>query len=143
VEESVLGQYVYLLRKTLGSRPSGEDYIETLPKLGYRFTGEVGSEQISTAAIAPPTHSRRYLIAAYAVALLLGTTGLVTLRYKRRVPKPEAFRLTRLAFAIWKQRQGVIDDERCFREAIRIDPDYAEAHAGLAAALALRTTYPA
>lgn len=147
VEESVLGQYVYLLRKALGNRPNGEAYIETLPKLGYRFTGDVRNGEVQSApdpplVFAPPSHSRAFLMAGSAGVLLLAIAGLMMLRFRHRVPKPEAVRLTRLAIAIWKQRHDVIDDERYFREAIRIDPDYAEAHAGLAAALAVRGTYP-
>ena len=40
VEESNLSQYLYLLRKTLGDRPDGKPYIETLRRRGYRFTGK-------------------------------------------------------------------------------------------------------
>ena len=40
VEESNLSQYLYLLRKTLGSRDNGQPYIETLRRRGYRFNGE-------------------------------------------------------------------------------------------------------
>nr|MDQ3821244.1 winged helix-turn-helix domain-containing protein [Acidobacteriota bacterium] len=49
VEEGNLTQNIYLLRKTLGEGPDGHNYIETLPRRGYRFTGEVretiGGEQ--------------------------------------------------------------------------------------------------
>ena len=41
VEESNLSQYLYLLRKTLGQRPDGTPYIETLRRRGYRFTAPV------------------------------------------------------------------------------------------------------
>ncbi|HUF05324.1 MAG TPA: winged helix-turn-helix domain-containing protein [Aridibacter sp.] len=37
VEESNLTQYLYLIRKTLSTRPGGKPYIETLRKRGYRF----------------------------------------------------------------------------------------------------------
>jgi DNA-binding winged helix-turn-helix (wHTH) protein/Tol biopolymer transport system component len=40
VEESNLSQYLYLLRKTLGTRKNGQPYIETLRRRGYRFNGE-------------------------------------------------------------------------------------------------------
>lgn len=40
VGESNLSQYLYLLRKTLGSRQNGQPYIETLRRRGYRFNGE-------------------------------------------------------------------------------------------------------
>jgi Tol biopolymer transport system component/DNA-binding winged helix-turn-helix (wHTH) protein len=39
VEDSNLSQYLYLLRKTLGTDPAGGPYIETLRRRGYRFTG--------------------------------------------------------------------------------------------------------
>jgi DNA-binding winged helix-turn-helix (wHTH) protein/Tol biopolymer transport system component len=41
VEESNLSQNLYVLRKTLGSKPDGGQYIETLRRRGYRFTGDV------------------------------------------------------------------------------------------------------
>lgn len=41
VEESNLSQYLYLLRKTLGNKPDGRPYIETLRRRGYRFNGPV------------------------------------------------------------------------------------------------------
>lgn len=41
VEESNLSQYLYLLRKTLGTQADGKPYIETFRRRGYRFNGEV------------------------------------------------------------------------------------------------------
>jgi len=41
VDESNLSQNIYLLRKTLGDGSNGQSYIETVPRRGYRFTGEV------------------------------------------------------------------------------------------------------
>jgi Tol biopolymer transport system component/DNA-binding winged helix-turn-helix (wHTH) protein len=45
VEEANLTQYIYVLRKVLGETPSGQPYIETVPRQGYRFT--LLPEQIS------------------------------------------------------------------------------------------------
>jgi DNA-binding winged helix-turn-helix (wHTH) protein len=45
VEEANLTQHIYVLRKVLGETPSGQSYIETVPKQGYRFT--LLPEQIS------------------------------------------------------------------------------------------------
>jgi len=39
VEEATLTQHIYMLRK--GLRENGKNYIETIPKNGYRFSGEV------------------------------------------------------------------------------------------------------
>src|SRR2546423_14370058 len=41
VEESNLNQHVWTLRKTLGENTAGKEYIETVPKRGYRFVAEV------------------------------------------------------------------------------------------------------
>jgi serine/threonine protein kinase/pimeloyl-ACP methyl ester carboxylesterase/DNA-binding winged helix-turn-helix (wHTH) protein/class 3 adenylate cyclase len=37
VEETNLAQHISMLRKVLGERPGGGQYIETVPKRGYRF----------------------------------------------------------------------------------------------------------
>ncbi|MFL6467437.1 MAG: winged helix-turn-helix domain-containing protein, partial [Pyrinomonadaceae bacterium] len=44
VEESNLSQNLYILRKTLGTKPDGGQYIETLRRRGYRFNAEVSSQ---------------------------------------------------------------------------------------------------
>ena len=41
VEEGNLTVQVALLRKLLGRSTAGEDWIATVPRVGYRFTGEV------------------------------------------------------------------------------------------------------
>src|SRR5260370_13333211 len=41
VEESNLNQHVWTLRKALGENKAGNEYIETVPKRGYRFAAEV------------------------------------------------------------------------------------------------------
>ncbi len=39
VAEQGLNQLIYLLRKALGRKSNGQEWIETLPKRGYRFNG--------------------------------------------------------------------------------------------------------
>lgn len=41
VEESTLTQHIYMLRKALKEKEVEAGYIETIPKIGYRFVGEV------------------------------------------------------------------------------------------------------
>ena len=41
VEESNLYGYLHTLRNTLGNDPEGKPYVETLPRRGYRFNGDV------------------------------------------------------------------------------------------------------
>jgi predicted ATPase/DNA-binding winged helix-turn-helix (wHTH) protein len=46
VEDNNLAQCVSLLRRVLGESPSGNKYIETVPRHGYRFTAEVRAFEI-------------------------------------------------------------------------------------------------
>src|SRR5712692_8160064 len=41
VEENNLAQYISLLRRTLGDGIEGSAYIETVPRIGYRFVAAV------------------------------------------------------------------------------------------------------
>jgi TolB-like protein/DNA-binding winged helix-turn-helix (wHTH) protein len=41
VEEGNLTQYIYVLRKSLGRNSSGQSYIETVARQGYRFTAQI------------------------------------------------------------------------------------------------------
>jgi TolB-like protein/DNA-binding winged helix-turn-helix (wHTH) protein/Flp pilus assembly protein TadD len=41
VEEATLAQNIFVLRKALGNGGNGHEYIETVPKRGYRFVGPV------------------------------------------------------------------------------------------------------
>jgi pimeloyl-ACP methyl ester carboxylesterase/DNA-binding winged helix-turn-helix (wHTH) protein/class 3 adenylate cyclase len=44
VEENNLAQNISILRKALGQKADGQDYIQTVPKRGYRFAAEVREE---------------------------------------------------------------------------------------------------
>lgn len=53
VEEATLTQNIFTLRKALGDSPNGHEYIETVPKRGYRFVAAVKAmqgQEVSTAA---------------------------------------------------------------------------------------------
>ena len=41
VEEATLAQNIFILRKALGENAIGVQYIQTIPKRGYRFVAEV------------------------------------------------------------------------------------------------------
>jgi DNA-binding winged helix-turn-helix (wHTH) protein/pimeloyl-ACP methyl ester carboxylesterase len=49
VEENNLNHNVSVLRKALGDRATGQQYIETVPRVGYRFAAPVET-------VAPPAH---------------------------------------------------------------------------------------
>jgi pimeloyl-ACP methyl ester carboxylesterase/DNA-binding winged helix-turn-helix (wHTH) protein len=60
VEENNLNKNVSLLRKALGESAVGQSYIETVPRVGYRFVAPVSeiaaqASGIASAAAAPPT----------------------------------------------------------------------------------------
>lgn len=54
VEENNLAQNISILRKTLG----GEQYIQTVPRRGYRFVGEVSTEESDTLIVHQHTRAR-------------------------------------------------------------------------------------
>ena len=76
VEENNLAHHVSVLRKTLGNGEGGRAYIETIPKRGYRFVGEVKEateDAVDVAGLSPaepsgaitgPRPTRRKLAAA-------------------------------------------------------------------------------
>src|SRR5262245_39540486 len=45
VEENNLNHNVSMLRKALGEKATGQSYIETVPRLGYRFVAPVDLER--------------------------------------------------------------------------------------------------
>lgn len=103
VEESSLAQNISLLRKALGEGAAERQYIETVPRRGYRFVAEVTETRqeetdaemplpaateaaASTLAhAAPPRRRRRVYTLVAAVLLCSALTGLFYVRaHKRR-----------------------------------------------------------
>jgi Tol biopolymer transport system component/DNA-binding winged helix-turn-helix (wHTH) protein len=64
VEEKTLAQNVLTIRRALGKTPSGIDYIETVPKHGYRFTAPVSvlPPEVAAGGFTAETRSRTELI---------------------------------------------------------------------------------
>ena len=54
VEENNLAQNISILRKALGASTTGEHYIQTVPKRGYRFVADVTSTAASPVETASP-----------------------------------------------------------------------------------------
>src|SRR5258706_13251952 len=54
VEESNLTSNISIVRKQLGIHPGGGEYIETIPKRGYRFVAAVGAGEDGEPAQASP-----------------------------------------------------------------------------------------
>ncbi|MEQ1604907.1 MAG: winged helix-turn-helix domain-containing protein [Pyrinomonadaceae bacterium] len=90
VEEGVLTQNVYVLRKILGKNADGESLIENKPRLGYRISVPVNvvdryaqSDQISdppafgskiqqaSEVDLPPKHQKKYLVASVVILAMV------------------------------------------------------------------------
>src|SRR5215471_19383579 len=80
VEEGNLNKNVFRLRKTLGQWDGGLEYIETVPKRGYRFVAPVKklAEARSYSQTAPPTQANLMgkKVSHYRVLELLGGGGM-------------------------------------------------------------------
>jgi len=79
VEENNLNHNVSVLRKALGERATGQQYIETVPRVGYRFAASVeaavAQTAAATAAAARVRQEIRYCTTADGVRLAYATTG--------------------------------------------------------------------
>ena len=91
VEEGNLSQYVFLVRKALGTQPNGESYIETVPRRGYRFVAPVShperTEQTAVSASRAGLHLR-WAWAVGAALVLVVSAGFGFNAWQRRSPLP-------------------------------------------------------
>jgi DNA-binding winged helix-turn-helix (wHTH) protein/tetratricopeptide (TPR) repeat protein len=63
VEDNNLAKHIFLLRKTLGENEQGLPFIETVPKRGYRFVGQVNRDGSGgTRVIAYEEHARERIV---------------------------------------------------------------------------------
>ena len=79
VEENNLNHNVSVLRKALGEKATGQQYIETVPRVGYRFAAPIDAEVPQAGASAPSTAKARqeirYCTTTDGVRLAYATTG--------------------------------------------------------------------
>jgi DNA-binding winged helix-turn-helix (wHTH) protein/pimeloyl-ACP methyl ester carboxylesterase len=79
VEENNLNHNVSVLRKALGEKATGQQYIETVPRVGYRFAAPVDTDVPHSGAPAPSTAKARqeirYCTTTDGVRLAYATTG--------------------------------------------------------------------
>ena len=62
VEESNLAVQIAALRRVFGEEPGGENWIETLPRRGYRFVGPASTrDQGAVSAASQAANSSRFL----------------------------------------------------------------------------------
>jgi DNA-binding winged helix-turn-helix (wHTH) protein len=79
VEENNLNHNVSVLRKALGEKATGQQYIETVPRVGYRFAAPVDGVApqpgASAAAMTKERQEIRYCTTSDGVRLAYATTG--------------------------------------------------------------------
>ncbi len=122
--------------------------VETITKVGYRLLeeqatpfGDAAEARPSSAKEARPAidHSRRILIGgAVFAAIAVGAAGWRQLVTPGFEPKPEAIALYQMGIGARSQGLVATSDqaESYFRQAVRADPDYADAWGALARQLA-------
>jgi len=79
VEENNLNHNVSVLRKALGEKATGQQYIETVPRVGYRFAAPVdaaaGEAGAAVPSAAKPRQDIRYCTTSDGVRLAYATAG--------------------------------------------------------------------
>jgi len=93
VDEGGLARNISALRKALGDGAGEAQYIETIPRRGYRFVGALQPEPGETAVVASPVRRKkpRWLLAAAAALAALALVG-AWWAYRRARPEPQRFR---------------------------------------------------
>lgn len=94
VEESNLSQNIFTLRKILGTRTDGKQYVQTVPKRGYRFISDVrklpgpginpGMDQSTGSQLVLPVEERYrkdIIISSLAILPLMNVGGDLRLEY--------------------------------------------------------------
>lgn len=94
VEEATLAQNIFTLRKALSDSANGHEYIETIPKRGYRFIAPVKMVEqqpevrLSSGSTFPQVRPRRRLL-RIVVGILVAIASLgIYLRERHHVPAP-------------------------------------------------------
>ena len=143
-----LNAAVRKLRTALGDDSETPRYIETLPRIGYRFIGTLDTPRTATSA--PIDNRRRWLALALALAgILAAATAWWSWPRPFEVPPPAADAPPRrttnerayehyLAGIFQRSRRDIAGSDLSiaeFEAALRDDPNYADAWAGLAETL--------
>jgi DNA-binding winged helix-turn-helix (wHTH) protein/TolB-like protein/Tfp pilus assembly protein PilF len=86
VEEANLSQTIFVLRKTLGEDVDGRQFIDTVPRRGYRFAAEVREPREVAPAedTASPRNRRVWIVGAATVTALL-ISSAVWMRVSREI----------------------------------------------------------
>jgi DNA-binding winged helix-turn-helix (wHTH) protein/TolB-like protein/tetratricopeptide (TPR) repeat protein len=107
VEEANLTQTIFVLRKTLGSDASGADYIETVPRRGYRFAAGVTHGATAPALAA---RSKRRVLTTAAAAIAITIVALGMWRFSTARSGARFTETTRLVVLPFENLSGAADD---------------------------------
>jgi len=154
--DTALNSIVRRLRSALEDDAGTPRYIETLPRRGYRYIGTPPERApVATAAPAVPettraaSPGRRWRVAAMAFVATLALAGGAAMRTSPDRPlahahrpgshesgNPQALEEYRLGrYFLERRSEGDLGRARThFDATIALDPDFAQAHAGLASA---------
>jgi Tol biopolymer transport system component/DNA-binding winged helix-turn-helix (wHTH) protein len=130
VEEGNLNKNISILRKTLGQWDGGREYIETVPKRGYRFAAIVTQEvQKGTKPPAEETraasNAQADVLTAFAnacrsrrlwtaVALIVALFGGLLLWYTRRLPSPRLLNIVQITHDHVPKEDALTDGSRLY-----------------------------
>lgn len=141
VEESNLSQNVYVLRRQFEST-SGQTFIETLPKRGYKFSHRVTKRVLGSAKI-HNSRSRLWTAAGIIALLVIGAWLFVGRSEKAKVPRGDALigraeQADALGWYYWRgnTESDLRESIREFRLVVADDPRSAAGYAGEAIASA-------
>jgi len=140
VEEANLAQNIFTLRKVLGEGGGGPEYIETVPKRGYRFVAAVQKIEDVAASEMPgrvespigeaQARKAKNIVAVVAVASVVFGVGLVMWQWlrPRAAPPAERVKLAVLPFENLSgdAEQDYLSDgltEEMITQLARLNPD--------------------
>ncbi|MBN8732128.1 MAG: tetratricopeptide repeat protein [Acidobacteria bacterium] len=138
VEESNLAQCITALRKALDPAPDGTSHIETVARVGYRIAVAIQTEQpVGSTAATAARRTPRWVLAAGVAVVVAATAAGGWLHYRRGTER-QAELLAGQGLELIR-RGNSADGERAtplFEQALKLRPNFALAHAGLAESLA-------
>lgn len=134
VEDRTLTVHVSTLRRLLGDAPSSDGVIETVAGAGYRLLSPVRSlyANVEPAEVAP-RNTTTISVAKWTGSLLPPPDQLPSPGQRPRIAEAYFLQVQARALLNIAERKPTLKALNLFEQALALDPDYAAAHAGLAA----------
>ena len=103
VEEATLTQNIFTLRKALGDSPDGHEYIETIPRRGYRFVAPVkaiGQPRVPAGSERQPYRTPALRLVLWAALSIIGVATAGFFFRARSRPPGTAPTVSRITLAV-------------------------------------------